>query len=377
MRIGIITILKANNYGAELQAYSLQKKLELLGFDSEIIDYLYYKHPDYIFTKQARPLLNIGLMNTLKEKAHPWVEKLARLTRRQSSLRSQRFDLFHLQRTRMSGKTYRSMDELYAAELPYDVFMVGSDQVWSPRTDVSLKPYFLTFAQNGKKTISYASSFGVAAIPREAERVYADCLKHIQYLSVREEQGVDIIRKLTGRTAEHVLDPTLLLTKEEWCRIAVEPPIDKPYVLLYDLIHSPYAVALALHIARLCGLSVVRICGSAKINRAGVVNIIDAGPAEFLGLFANAAYVVTNSFHGTAFSVNFHKPFFTVVPKGKANTSRLHSFIKTLALDRRLMSEGSAFPPLDTLALDFSEADTHLENARARSLDFLLKSLKA
>ncbi len=377
MRIGIITIMRVNNYGAELQAYALQKKLEMLGFDSEIIDYLYYKHPDYIFTKQARPLLNIGFMNNLKERAYPWIEKLTRFIHKQSPRRSQRFDLFHLQHTRMSDKTYRSMDELYAAELPYDVFMVGSDQVWSPRANVSLKPYFLTFAPDGKKTISYASSFGVATIPREAEGVYADCLKHIQHLSVREEQGVDIIRNLTGRKAEHVVDPTLLLTAEEWRRITIEPPIEKPYVLLYDLIHSPYAVDLALHIARLCGLSVVRICGAAKINRTGVVNIIDAGPAEFLGLFANAAYVVTNSFHGTAFSVNFHKPFFTVVPEGKANTSRLHSFIKTLVLDSRLVSEGSPFPSLDTLALDFSEADTRLDNVRARSLDFLLKILNA
>ncbi len=375
MRIGIITILKVGNYGAELQAYALQRELALLGFDAEIIDYLHYKHPDFVRTRRAHPLVKIGMGNRLKEKLLPGVERLRHMVQGDNGEPVRRCERFHRTHTRLSRRTYRSVDALYEAGHPYDVFMVGSDQVWNPRTNVSLEPYFLTFAPSGKRTVAYASSFGVSSIPRHAEPLYVEWLKHIQYLSVREEQGVRIIRQLTGRTAEHVLDPTLLLGAAQWRRILEPSRIDVPYLLLYDVVRSPYAVDLAKHIAALRGWSVVRSSGGARAGRAGVIDVSDAGPAEFLGLFAQAAFVVTNSFHGTAFSVTFRKPFFTVVPQGKSNTSRLHSFVKSVSLDDRLVPEGAQFPAGDSLALDFSKAHARLECLRAKSLAFLQKSL--
>jgi len=375
VRIGIITILKVGNCGAELQAYALQRELALLGFEAEIIDYLHYKHPDFVRTRRARPLVKIGMSNRLKERFLPWVERVCRMVQGKNGEAVRRSERFHRTHTRLSSRTYCSVDALYEADHPYDVFMVGSDQVWNPRTNVSLEPYFLTFAPRGKKTISYASSFGVSSIPRHAEPLYVEWLKRIQYLSVREEQGVRIIRQLTGRTAEHVLDPTLLLAADEWRQISVAPKIEAPYVLLYDVVRSPYAVDLAKHIAALRGWSIVRISGGARTTRAGVIDVPDAGPAEFIGLLAQAAFVVTNSFHGTAFSVTFRKPFFTVVPQGKSNTSRLHSFLKSVSLDDRLVPEGTQFPAGDSLALDFSEAQARLECLRAKSIAFLQKSL--
>lgn len=375
MRIGIITILKVGNYGAELQAYALQRELALLGFDAEIIDYLHYKHPDFVRTRRARPLVKIGMGNRFKERLLPWVERVRRMVQGKNGDSLRQCELFHRTHTRLSSRTYRTVDALYEADHPYDVFMVGSDQVWNPRTNVSLEPYFLTFAPSGKKTISYASSFGVSSIPPHAEQLYAKWLKHIQYLSVREEQGVRIIRQLTRRTAEHVLDPTLLLGAGQWRRIQQPPRIDVPYVLLYDVVRSAYAVDLAKHIAALRGWSVVRISGGARTGQTGVIDVADAGPAEFVGLFAQAAFVVTNSFHGTAFSVTFRRPFFTVVPQGKSNTSRLHSFLNSVSLDDRLVGEGTQFPSADSLALDFSKAHVRLECFRAKSVAFLQKSL--
>jgi len=368
MRIGIITIVKVNNYGAELQAFALQKKLEMLGFESEIIDYLHYKHPCHIPTKRSKPIVNIGIVNKIKEASLLLKPKFSKRTK---SLRMSRFEQFHSDHTIFSPRSYRTIDDLYAEPPDYDVYIVGSDQVWNPRTNTSLEPYFLTFAPEGKNTVSYASSFGVSKIPESAKMVYKDCLNRIRCLSVREKQGTNIIKHLTDRTAEHVLDPTLLLDAENWKQIATAPNINKPYVLLYDLIHSPYAVKLALRIAEISGCAVVRIGG----NTPGCIAITDAGPCEFLGLFQHADYVVTNSFHGTAFSVNFRKPFYAVIPKGKGNSSRLSNFLESVELTDRILLEDSPYPENILAMPDFDNAMAMLADSRSKSVDFLLRSI--
>ena len=315
--IGIITIVKVNNYGAELQAFALQKKLELLGYRSEIIDYLYYKNWNFNDTAMSKPFISMGikakavywakyrLVNFLLAKVFPVFNKSVRL-------RLLRFDGFHRRNTKFS-RQYRSMPDLYNAKLDYDVFIVGSDQVWNPMASSSIEPYFLTFAPKGARKISYASSFGVSQIDKSLHERFRDLLNNIDVISVRETSGQDLVKLLTGRHAELVADPTLLLTKQEWGKYMAEyPSMPKRYVLIYQLSDSVAIVRLAKRIAEEKGLPVFRICKRAFGERkdGGVTNILDAGPAEFLWLIAHAEYVVTNSFHGTAFSVNFSIPFF-------------------------------------------------------------------
>ncbi len=375
MRIGIVTILKVNNFGAELQAFALQKKLEMLGFESEVIDYLYYKHPDHIATLRSRPIVSIGFINIMKENILLWKSRFDLMTRKSARHRINHFQQFHRENTKLSPKTYRSFDELYAEHFDYDVFMVGSDQVWNPRTGSSLEPYFLTFAPKGKKTISYASSFGVSTIHESAKQTYTKSLNCIQYLSVREKQGVDIVKHLTGRTAEHVLDPTLLLTDKEWGNIAIQPDVKKPYVLSYNVTYSPYATKLAFQVAKVLGYPLVRIGKSIKFNQQQCIGICDAGPSEFLGLFQNAKYVITNSFHGTVFAVQFHKPFMTIIKEGKANKGRLISFLESLRLSDHIVVEGEAFPSAINSSSDFTTSAEILEKLRSESIDFLLRSI--
>lgn len=163
-KIGIITIHKVNNYGAELQTFALQKKLVRLGFDAEIIDYLFSKHKDYIFTKQARPFVNLGFVRRIKKFLSPliaWIKSFP--YRKVKRSRESKFELFHRKYTRLSLHIFRSINDLYRAKLDYDVFMVvGSNQVWNPYNNPSLKPYFLTFTPEGKPKVAYASSFGVS-----------------------------------------------------------------------------------------------------------------------------------------------------------------------------------------------------------------------
>jgi hypothetical protein len=378
MNIGIISIVKVNNYGAELQAYALQKKLSDIGFNAEIIDYLFYKHKNYIHTMTSHPFVQLGFKRKLKEKIYPVIEKICSLSYREAKIiREEKFESFHRRNTRFSSIQYTSIDLLYNTKMNYDVFIVGSDQVWNPYTNTSLMPYFLTFAPNDKKKLSYASSFGVSSIPDHAKKTYRECLNNLDYISVREKQGCQIVKELTGRDAYHVLDPTLLLDKREWQGVAVLPSQKKPYILLYVLIKSPYITHLAKFLSVEFDMNLVRICKNAIIEDRdnSIVNIIDAGPSEFIGWLLNASFILTNSFHGTAFSVNFNKPFYTILPKHKPNNSRLQDFLSSLKLDDRLLLEGAVFPEKSKPILDFMEANQLLNMQKIQSINYLLQAI--
>ena len=378
IKIGIMTILKVNNYGAELQAFALPKVLNDLGYEAENIDYLYYKHRDYIPVSQSKPMVKISLKDKVKRHMLILMEITSSLMHTKSvNTKQSKFDEFHRKYTFLSEKTYRSMDELYSDELKYDLFIVGSDQVWNPATLSSLKPYFLTFAPSDKKKISYASSFGVYDINEESRAVYKECINNLDHISTRENQGVDIVKRLTGRTAIQVVDPTLLIPKNEWEEMAVFPAEKEPYILLYILTHSPYIVKLAQQISKITGYQVIRVSRDPGFFNCDlkIKNIIDAGPEEFLGWFSKASFVLTNSFHGTSFSVMFQKPFFTIAPKTKSNNSRQQSFLELLELDSRLIKEGAPFPGIDQLKIDYEEGNSILKKERKRSLDFLRSSI--
>lgn len=376
-KIGIVTILKVNNYGAELQAYATQAILKKLGWDAEIIDYLFYKNPDFKKTRRSKPLFPMGLTKKAKEFLYPILANIkSKKDSEASRLRKSRFDEFHRQNTSLS-RTYRTIDDLYSDSTNYDVYMVGSDQVWNPGIYSSIEPYFLTFAPKGKKRISYASSFGVSEIPLAAQPFYKNCLNQMDAVSVRENNAVAMIDRLCGKKAHWVLDPTLLLTADDWKQVtSMRYEGKKDFVLIYELTPCPYIVALAKHIAHKLGLTMVRICKNAAVEdkEALVENVTDAGPAEFLELFEKAAYVVTNSFHGTAFSVNFGKPFYTVAPKRKDNNSRQQSLLGMLALEDRLVLEDSPFPALEK-GIDYEKVNALLNEQRDKSVDFLRKAI--
>ncbi len=380
LKIGIITILKVNNYGAELQAFALQKKIELLGFNAEIIDYLYYKNKKHRKEKISRPFVKIGLIKSLKEYFYPIKTVIKEFrSRKYVNRRNYRFKLFHDTYTRLSPKTFFSYSELYDAKLDYDVYMVGSDQVWNPFTNTSLSPYFLTFAPEGKLKISYASSFGVSIIPNDVIDKYQRFLSEFDYLSVRENKGVEIIRNISGKNALQVLDPTLLLTQEDWDKYAAKiEKLPSGYVLIYDLKESNYLTDLAKYIAKCLDCQIVRICKAAipedKPDEL-MINIVDAGPSEFLGIFGAANFVVTNSFHGTAFAINYNKKFYSVISSKKDNNSRIESLVNLLYLQDCLVHEGDDFEKLKNINIDYALVSKLLDEEKDKSVQFLLSSI--
>lgn len=376
-KIGIITILKVNNYGADLQAYATQRILNKLGWNAEIIDYLFYKNPKFEKTKMSRPLFPMGMGKKMKEHLYPILNEIKGWRNVKSNkVRKERFASFHRENTAMS-KTFKSMDELYQAGLDYDVYMVGSDQVWNPGIYSSLEPYFLTFAPKGKKRISYASSFGVSDIPEVAKPFYRKQLLELSSISVRENTAVDLVKQLSGREAQWVLDPTLLLSASDWRQVCSDRYAKMPpFVLVYELTPCAYIAELAEYIAQKKKLQIVRICKSAarEDKNTSFLDVVDAGPAEFLELFGKAAIIVTNSFHGTAFSINFNKPFYTVIPHRKNNNSRQQSLLEMLGLKERMVWEDAGYPNIDE-GMDFTHVNIQLEIERDKSIKYLREAI--
>lgn len=174
-----------------------------------------------------------------------------------------------------------------------------------------------------------------------------------------------------------MLDPTLLLTADDWGLVASSRYEEyEKFVLIYELTPCPYIVELAKYIAQKQGLKMIRICKNAATEDKDelIENLIDAGPAEFLELFGKAAYVVTNSFHGTAFSVNFSKPFYTVIPNRKNNNSRQQSILGMPDLEGRMILENSPFPNLEE-SIDYEKVKTLLNEQRSKSVEFLRKAI--
>lgn len=367
MRVGIITIQKCDNFGADLQAYALGAKLRSMGYDAENIDYLFYKHPRHLGGRGERPVLPISIKNKIKEFLFPIVTRLKSLKNRVSRAERHRRFASWFETNVKCGKEYRSVKSLYDDPPVYDVYMVGSDQVWNPRLYSNIKPYFLDFAPQEARCVSYASSFGVSELSGPVFYKYKQWLKKFSHIGLREKKGAEIVDAMAlNAEVAHVLDPTLLLTANDWEKVAIRPkdaPTDK-YLLLYDLIASQETVELARRWAAQEGWQVVRIGDGAY------------GPGEFAWLFAHAQGIVTNSFHGTAFAILNHKPFYSVVPRGMTNASRIESLLNMLSLQHRLVQATDAVKISMNGELDWRAIDERLNDARDTSVGFLRRSVE-
>lgn len=362
-RVGVITIQKCGNYGADLQAFALQAKLRQMGYDAENIDYLFYKHPRHRGGgRDERPIFRLGLVNRAKEALFPLVGKIRSIVHwRRDRERRRRFDSWFALNVRC-GAEFRCVRELTAARPEYDVYMVGSDQVWNPRMGGNILPYFLDFAPSGARCVSYAASIGVPQVPAAVFFRYKRLLRRFAAIGVRERSAVDIVRAMALEAeVRQTLDPTLLLTAEEWMGVSIRPSEapDEPYLLLYDLTASPETVALAKSVAAARDLKTVRIGDGAY------------GPGEFLWLFAHAAAVVTNSFHGTVFSVVFGRDFLSVIPQRMPNGGRIVDLLRSLQLEDRLVRAKASAEKTMMSPIGWERPQELLAAARADSVSFL------
>jgi hypothetical protein len=387
MKIGIVTYAKCDNYGAELQAYALQWKLNQLGYDAELID-LEKKEKDLASNKAS---IIPAIRNRFKVygwKA-PWeIMKLCfdvlqrKISAKENETNQEEkhklFIEFFEKNIRHSAKHYTLEEIRTTKDLDYDVYIAGSDQIWNYMHTDYLDVYFLEFAKKfHAKRISYAASVSAASIPTSYQEEYKRLIPNIQYLSVRELQGAKTIEQLSGRKAEVVLDPTLLITKEEWSKnIARNPLQGQKYVLVYTLSGSKYITRLCESIANRLGCKVVNMkINFRKDKDDRMDSLFDLGPAEWVGLISGAEYVVTDSFHGTAFSINYNKPFTTLVNPVSNMNSRVLSILEITGLtDRIIYDDGKNRMP-ESLTIDYAPVNKIINEWRDKSLRFIHNSL--
>lgn len=388
MKIGIVTYVKCDNYGAELQAFALQWKLNKLGYDAEVIN-LEKRHVDMkrnpfvIWGGIKMRLKHYGLKGLLS--IYKKSKETKNRIRVESDYKEKRankhklFERFFDEKVRHSGKYYTLEELSKSQELPYDVLIAGSDQIWNFVHTDRLDVYFLMFANRmGKKKVSYAASISIKDIPRKLRNDYGTYLRNIDCLSVRELQGAELIEKYWDLDAEVVLDPTFLISKQEWIgEVAKVPHVEGDYLLIYTLSGSPHIRAMAQDIAKRLSLKVVNIKSNyVEEPNDGTIHFYEIGPAEWVGLWLNAKYVVTDSFHGTAFSINFNIPFTTLVNPVSMMNSRVLSILKITQLESRIVYDeisGLKYPTV--LSIDFTLVNRILDEWRNKSINFLSRSL--
>ncbi len=362
MKIGILTFHCAYNYGAVMQCYALQQSLESMGHDVEVIDYRpgYLVEPYKIF--DCKRLSGRTPMEYIRNTVLEFLKIGKRLKRAYT------FGGFIDKELNLSSeKGYLSISD------KYDAYIIGSDQVWNVGLTGGApdKAYFADFPfPKGKKIyISYAASMGGYKIDADDYgRYIKDSLERFDFISVREEGMINQLKPLIPqKKIDTVLDPTLMADNGIWDDIIKKPELKKKYVLVYKFISDRKVMDIARNIASQIGGTVVEI--SHKFNMGfGNEHYSCASPQEFLGWFKYADYVITTSFHGTAFSLIFQKPFYCI-RYNNPNDYRTESLLEKLGLGDRMIDVKDS-PQIS--GIDYSMVSPILNGMKKQSKDFLL-----
>lgn len=364
MRICVITFHDTLNFGATLQCTATSRCLAKQGHDVKVINYL----PDYVMDKKStmKEIRNIGRSSN---KVKALVKGFAYLTKSGDIRKKNRCYEEFLNANVYRTDAYHTFDELVKNPPEADLYICGSDQIWNPAlTGGKLDPaFFLKFAE-GRKA-AYGVSVGELDINSEAEKL-KELTADMAGVSVREKSVAVDMAFAIERDVDVVLDPTLLLEKSDYVKMeSASPVIEKPYLLLYNVQNSKESVGTAKKIAAEKGLDIIDISPNPFAKIDGVKKLLDIGPGEFLKLFDGADCVVTNSFHGTVFSVIYEKEFWALGHSKRAG--RTYDLLDTLNLMNRFISDPSE---ADGSPIDYSDARERLAHRRAHSMDYI-KSL--
>lgn len=379
-KIGLSLAFTGTNYGALWQAYATQQIIQELGYKTEIINYIKAKKHEFVRCPEAYYGHFLEILSECKGKRDNESIQLDDIHKQNSLLRKQNADSFREKRL-SSIVTIKGLDNLRDhCSNNYSAVLVGSDQLWLPMVSFT---YFRTlrFAPEGMKRISYATSLGVTEYPKYTWRKAKDFWNSIDFLSVREQQGADIIHKVCGRTPYVVLDPTYLLTKQEWeVHVPKKEIVKSGYVLCFILGDNNEMKEIARHYADENNLRLVCILSnevSANDTEFGDEVLIGQTPEEFINLIRNADCIFTDSFHGFAFSIINEKQVFVTyrIRKGTpSRNSRIDNIVNLFKVQHRLISEPEKGLP-NVRPIDYEEVNQILEEKRQYSLEFLKDAL--
>lgn len=361
-KVGIVTIHKINNYGAVLQAYALNRHIRSLGHDAKTIDFRTYRVAESY--ELFRPYEN--LMDIPRNlQALLYAGRLLK--------RKERFDRFLEEEVPMTEQAWFSNDELRKAQMDFDTYVCGSDQIWNTHCRNYDDAFILSFARGRGERIAYAASVGADTINPDLQATFRRELSDFKAVAVREKDAVDIIEPLAQQPVSHVCDPVLLLEWEQWSALAAQPLRREPYIFFYHVKSDiPGMRDYVRRLSRETGMKVVAVTMNLREMLYPNVKRYDAGPREFLSLIQNAAYVVTNSFHATAFSLIFRKKLMVFSPHG-AGPSRLTSILQTAGMMDRVWDKGCS--PIET-EIDYDAVWQRLDPFVEQSKRFLEANLE-
>lgn len=354
MKVGILTFPNSQSYGASLQMIALYKTIVELGFSAEIINYKnsFMKNRKHVPSKE---------------------NKLIKLVRRIKNFpKANKFRKFEHSFQLFPHREIDNLNDLKQIAERYDYVIVGSDQVWNPKVTGCDYSYFLDFITEKRKKIAYAPSFGVIDLEKNNAEKIARLLNEFAFISVRESAGCDIVKSLIGKTCPVVLDPTMLRAKEEWKSLEKEiANIPNQYILNFTLNNVEYVKNFTENLSLETGLPIVNICGKLSEEKCKVINAGLCGPREWLYLMDHSRYVITDSFHGTVFSIIFEKQNF--ISLASSTNSRLKTLLNTFVLMNRAIKENSSYG--DYAKIDYTKVNAILKQKRELSKSFLMNAL--
>lgn len=371
-KIGILTFHNCDNYGAVLQVYALQQVIKSMGYEPEIINY----SRDNL--KDVLKMFSVKISSVLRGKPdrqlYSLKEFLDMVFKGEGNTKELREPFAEFRKKYLLCSEPVNKKTIKKIQDRYDRIIVGSDQVWNCGR-VNIEPtYMLDFVTDNQKKCSYAASFGISEIPEKYLEIYQELLSQFSHISVREKAGKRLVKELTGKDTEVVLDPTLLLRKEKWQQIARKED-EGEYILVYQLGNASNLLNIARKLSKRTGLP-IKVVKKMEGMGDDVIGCNGLSPVDWVSAFLNARYILTSSFHGVAFSINFNKEFWAVKAEDRireAMQSRIVNVLELTGLESRYIAGFDEISTEEKIAYD--EVNERLDRLGEISLNYLKEIL--
>jgi len=371
MKVGILTFHDTANYGAALQAYATQKAIEHFGYHVEIINYTNGARSEN-YSAKRKIVSNIEKKN--------WKGAVKNLLGSLLIIRRNRnFGNFYKNNLNLSSTHYISKEEIDVNPPKYDIYVVGSDQVWNFSNNGADPSYALEFVHDKSRTMSYASSFGLIEFPEKLKAKFSDNLSSISCVSVRESAGARLYEEITDKTAKVVLDPVFLIDQEQWLRdLSVVRRAPDSRILLY--------MNEKKQLRDFYDSCDVDFSGNTFVQMSSDISLGDllspsirfrstAGPKAFVENLVNSQMVLTTSFHGIVLSILFEVPFIAFLSGNPGRDSRILDLLERFDLADRIFDSGT-INSVYREEIDYVEVSRKLSLHKDESVKFLRDSLK-
>lgn len=359
MKIGVVTNLDRQNYGSVLQAYALQSVLKSMSVESFVLEKKVIINNS--LTARIKRFFSISKNNySLKNK---WEIKKAK-------------KLYVIKRKKISEFCNRYIDisictdnqQIIEKANSCQLILAGSDQIWSPASGLLSDFYLLNFGEKAKYAkASYSASVGVSEISEDEKNLFKKNLADFDTISLREKTGLELLKDCTDNTLRTDLDPSLLYDGKYWSEFVNNYANTEPYIFVYMLRIEPVTFEAAKKLSEKTGLK-IKVCSNHIVKGNNIENITDAGIEDFLSLIYNAEYMITNSFHGTAFAVQFHKKFLSLAVTNTG--SRVRDFLEDIDLSDRTLATLQDISKIDR-EINWNDVDKILDEKRKQSHKYL------